>query len=498
MGYMNEFPHTRTFDSDLREIIDLYLTLKNLPKDFETLQKNFDDLKLFVTNYFNDLDVQNEINQKLDEMLADGSLLTLFSSCIINIKQFGAKGDRVTDDTTAINNAIVEHNKTGVPIYIPKGNYIINGLLTPITTDGEIFGTGTLEGSGSTGYMLTLKAKVKLSGIRIETSGYQGAILLDSTRQACVDYCTIISDSYGILINNSSQAMITNNYIVDCTDCIVITSENVDTGDNFFTGNTFDTTDGTNKNVLLFKSGGGIRFINNKVLTYDYGININSTGDTSVLVIDGNSMENGKFALTTRNTGNFGRIIFSNNQLTGYSLSINDNSYEVEIIGNIITGIQTENSIAVAISNSDGNISIEANIIKDFRFSVYNYTYTTNLRVANNNCNEFCRRAVLNNNAIIDEIYDRIVQTTGTGFNLGVIKPNVNGSCIAEITLNGATNKYAIVRVINTGGTISLTKIYSDLNVTCTETGVFVINESEVGETYVNTVIRGSVESLEL
>ena len=164
---MNEFPHTRTFDSDLREIIDLYLITKNLPKDFETLQKNFDDLKLFVTNYFNDLDVQNEINQKLDEMLADGSLLTLFSSCIINIKQFGAKGDGVTDDTTAINNAIVEHNKTGVPIYIPKGNYIINGLLTPITTDGEIFGTGTLEGSGSTGYMLTLKAKVKLSGIRI-------------------------------------------------------------------------------------------------------------------------------------------------------------------------------------------------------------------------------------------------------------------------------------------------------------------------------------------
>lgn len=67
MGYLNEFPHVKTWDSDLREILEMFMECKDLP----TLYR---ELKEFVDNYFTDLDVQNEINSKLDAMYNSGEL----------------------------------------------------------------------------------------------------------------------------------------------------------------------------------------------------------------------------------------------------------------------------------------------------------------------------------------------------------------------------------------------------------------------------------------
>lgn len=39
MGFMYEFPHTNNFDSDLREILDKYLELRDLPTKFAALEK---------------------------------------------------------------------------------------------------------------------------------------------------------------------------------------------------------------------------------------------------------------------------------------------------------------------------------------------------------------------------------------------------------------------------------------------------------------------------
>ena len=78
---MKEFPHTEMFDSDLREIVEKYLTVKDLPDKWLAFEKlvsgEVEDLKKFVNNYFNNLNVQNEINNKLDAMAKDGSLTNL-------------------------------------------------------------------------------------------------------------------------------------------------------------------------------------------------------------------------------------------------------------------------------------------------------------------------------------------------------------------------------------------------------------------------------------
>lgn len=100
---MNQFPYFRfwcqrvlplVYDGSL-SIYELLCKLvdyfNNLIKDFngiitefDTIQKQFNELKSLIENYFENLDVQNEINIKLDEMAKDGTLENLLNSLLIN------------------------------------------------------------------------------------------------------------------------------------------------------------------------------------------------------------------------------------------------------------------------------------------------------------------------------------------------------------------------------------------------------------------------------
>jgi hypothetical protein len=63
----------------------------------------------------------------------------------VNVKDFGAVGDGVTDDTAAFNAAIA----TGDPVYIPTGNYRLNGSVTSLrrlyATGASFSGAGTVD-----------------------------------------------------------------------------------------------------------------------------------------------------------------------------------------------------------------------------------------------------------------------------------------------------------------------------------------------------------------
>ena len=69
--------------------------------------------------------------------LDNGNVAKLITDGTVNVKQFGAKGDGTTDDTTAFRNAI----NSGYAVYVPKGHYIVTEAIEN-TTGLTMFGDG--------------------------------------------------------------------------------------------------------------------------------------------------------------------------------------------------------------------------------------------------------------------------------------------------------------------------------------------------------------------
>jgi len=60
----------------------------------------------------------------------------------VNVKDFGAKGDGVTDDTAAIDNALTVATSTNKPLYFPHGTYVRNSTLS-LPSGAIILGDGS-------------------------------------------------------------------------------------------------------------------------------------------------------------------------------------------------------------------------------------------------------------------------------------------------------------------------------------------------------------------
>ena len=121
MAFFNEFPHTRTYDSDLGWIIK---EMANLLIEWGGIEKAWEE---FLKNFGNS--VEEATKKQLEEWLNDGTLETIIEKYItsipfINVKDYGAKGDGVSDDGKAIINAINASGEKNI-IYFPPGTYII-------------------------------------------------------------------------------------------------------------------------------------------------------------------------------------------------------------------------------------------------------------------------------------------------------------------------------------------------------------------------------------
>ena len=83
---------------------DVIANVDGLKVDIDNLLKAYNQLQDYVNNYFDNLNVQEEINNKLDQMVDDGTL-----SSIINEEIFGELNDKITqleNDITQINTEI--------------------------------------------------------------------------------------------------------------------------------------------------------------------------------------------------------------------------------------------------------------------------------------------------------------------------------------------------------------------------------------------------------
>lgn len=200
MGYMNEFPHSTMFDSDLREILEMFATVKNLPTEMENFKtemlEKYGTLENFVTAYFENLDVQEEVNNKLEAMYLEGKLAIPFSTP----QMFGAVGDGVTDDIEAFQNALNANNY----LYIPKGTYFLSKPLL-IKSGCNIVGE----------YQNTI-IKVAKSFIYLE----------EPTRNINIRNLNIYGGEYGLYLspketseNGFPNGLIENLYVGECSKC---------------------------------------------------------------------------------------------------------------------------------------------------------------------------------------------------------------------------------------------------------------------------------------
>lgn len=116
--------------------------LNNTITDVNKLSEEFQTLYKYVHDYFDNLDVQDEINKKLDEMAQNGELyayiqkfLNIFTTPIL----YGCVGDGVTDDTENFKKMLDAGNKY---IDLVGKTYLLS---ESIDIDARIIKNGTLK-----------------------------------------------------------------------------------------------------------------------------------------------------------------------------------------------------------------------------------------------------------------------------------------------------------------------------------------------------------------
>ena len=114
-------------------------TVNNNADAVEELQALYIQVKTFVDEYFDNLDVQEEINNKLDAMAQDGSLADLLKSVTyykycLNAYDYGCAGDGNTDDTAKLIELLEYADSVGIR-YI-DGQHKTYGVSDSITVDG--------------------------------------------------------------------------------------------------------------------------------------------------------------------------------------------------------------------------------------------------------------------------------------------------------------------------------------------------------------------------
>ena len=234
-----------------------------------------EDLTNFVTNYFDNLDVQDEINNKLNQMVQDGTLQEIITQYLqinglltfntvsdmlnstnlingstattngyytfndggsarykirnitnedvinnltllklnnsetlvaeliktktINVKQYGAKGDGVTDDTPAFKLAM---NNENTSVLVQNGNYLITDTIK-LPKNIEIIGKNATLINKNNKTIFYVNMKNKISGLNLELENYSSHVFeisFKTLNKLLEDF----ENNLNIIINNIS------------------------------------------------------------------------------------------------------------------------------------------------------------------------------------------------------------------------------------------------------------------------------------------------------
>jgi hypothetical protein len=150
---------------------------------------------------------------------------------VVNVKDFGAKGDGVTDDSGAFAAAFADLSSSGGRIYVPRGTYYVTATTNldgkRVTVSGDGAGSVVKLAAGVSGFTITNHDKdVQFREIEFDAAG-ANAIGIDveaattsasAYRDLTVERCTFRTTTYpmiGVKLVNARESFITDSHFVE-------------------------------------------------------------------------------------------------------------------------------------------------------------------------------------------------------------------------------------------------------------------------------------------
>lgn len=334
------------------------------------LAKAVDNIHVDVENQIDEKisDVETELNNKILDIIA--------SDFFVNVKDYGAVGNNIADDSDAINNAY----KTGKTLYFPEGVYRLEKNIEL----GNAIGKATLNPVNTTIFVNKQYANIRnliISGLETTTA------LQVNASYVRIENCTFPNGNTAVKLNGNGNIISNCVFTLQSGGCILIDNElNPDTGDNVITGCSFDNGNIKSGYGISIYSGGGLYVTNCKFLHFNVGIWARAVrGGTSVLCVTNNSFEAIEQSAII-STGNFIRIIVSSNEIISKATAVSFSNIEEIIINSNILNIETGTGILIALTNCSYG-TVVGNVARYYgTFIVQNEC--NHIIVANNSNNE--------------------------------------------------------------------------------------------------------------
>lgn len=319
--------------------------------------KQTEDLTTFVTNYFNNLDVQEEINNKLDEMVQYGTLQEIITQYL---QTAGVLGFNTVNDmknaTNIINGSFVETygfytlNDGGNALYkirnITNEDVVDNITLIPIITNENLIAELI--------YNKEINIKqfgAKGNGVTDDTNAIQAALNRVPNNSAIYfPYGTYLTTAPLVFKTNSKNLRLYSNgkSIIKANhtgDCLVLTALNENYGNHVIENLVIQGVNNYYAGTANFTSQGS--GINLTTAFYNDIVNCNVLGFKNGILING-SIHN-----TVR-----GNCFISNNEV---GILINGNTSNVNQINN--ARIRLNSKRGISIEGTSGTPYPTANII---------------------------------------------------------------------------------------------------------------------------------------